>query len=540
MAMDLFFIKRTTMKTVSLEAILLNHVSNVPILQKNILRNTRVYIKNCLIINKKMSCHLLLVFLLCGLVSLLEPICLNIFIGHIDFFNSTQEWKIPLVLGIMSLLLGTILEFARQYYTIFIAGKMAFNISKMILHDFFSQSLDSLSRHAANDCYTRMYAIEQVFYRWIQQLCYLGSDGLFLLMQIMMMFIFSWPLALMDLIFMLLMGLTHQFGLQRYFKQSQEITAQQQQHLTFFLEILRHLSTIKIFQKELVVWNLWQLRVMPYWQAFLKNDFFQGQVLLSMSSLRKLNSLLVGLGGLFLVAQHDLRLGLFVGFLVLKIQANATFEAIFKRLMQWQYLKTPLIRLEDLIGCSENEKNRRLAMNIQLRKVEYVFNRYFSKEFISGKKYLIKGASGCGKTTLLKCITGIEKPLGGQVSACVKFGVVLQNDALLPGTIFENISFYSDEVDKELFKKVCEVVALNLDSDLSVAYLSQGEQQRVLIARALYSKPQWLILDEATCHLDAIGEEQLIRNLIQLPLGILMVSHQVDVKLGFDECLELS
>lgn len=524
------------MSTLSVEAIL-NHS---PILQQNILKNTLLYIKNCIILNKKKTCHLLLVFLFCGLISLLEPIFLNIFLGHIDFFNLTEEWKVPLALGAISVLLGMVLEYARQYYTIFVAGKIALNISKIILQDFFSQAIHALSAHPANDCYTRMYAIEQIFYRWIQQLCCLCSDGLFLLMQIVMMFIFSWPLALMDLVFMLLMGLTHQFGLKRYYKHSQEIAAMQQQHLTFFMEIFRHLITIKVFQKEFTAWKLWQLKVVPYWQAFLKNDFFQGQILLSISSLRKLNGLLVGLGGLYLVAQHDLRLGLFVGFLVLKTQANATFEAIFKRLMQWQYLKTPLIRLEDMIGPRESKKMKRPPMNIEIKNLKYVPDRCLSKVFLFGKKYLITGPSGCGKTTLLKYICGIHKPLDGQVRAHPKLSVVLQNDALLPGSILENISFFSEMVDEELYKKVCQVVALKLDEDLSITHLSQGEQQRVLIARALYSEPEWLILDEATCHLDAIGEEQLIRNLMQLPIGILMVSHQVNVTLGFDACLELS
>lgn len=518
---------------------LLNSSRKQPLLQKNIVKHSISYISDCIFINKKLSWNLFLILILCVLFSLLEPVFLNLFLGHLDFFNLTEEWKIPLALGGFSLLMGGVLEYTRQYYTIFIAGKMALNISKSILQDFFAQEIFTLSQHLANDCYTRMYAIEQVYYRWIQQLCYLFSDGLFLLMQLIMMFIFSWPLALMELLFMLVMSITHQFGLKRYFNQSQNIAAQQQVHLSFFLEIFRQLIPIKMFRKELVVWNIWLRRVMPYWQAFLKNDFFQGRVLLSLSSLRKLNSLLVGLGGFYLVAHQHLHLGLFVGFLVIKSQANSTFEAIFKRLMQWQYLKTPLIRLEDMVGPFECLKDKRMHAHIELRDVKYGSEKSVSKVFEWGKKYLIKGPSGCGKTSLLKLILGIHQPQEGQVSAFTKIGVVLQNDSLFSGTLLENMTFFSEEFDAVLLKWVCEMVDLKLDKELSTQHLSQGEQQRILIARALYSQPQWLILDEATCHLDSQAEEQLIRNLNHLPLGVIMVSHQAEVSWGFDECLEL-
>lgn len=510
-----------------------------PLLQTNILKNSLLFIKNSLFSNRKMSLNLLGLFLLYALISLLEPILLNIFLAHIDFFNLAQEWQLPIFLGGICLIMNISLEYARQQYTVFASGKMAFQISKAILQDFLFQEVFVLSQYDANDCYTRMYAIEQVFYRWIQQLFYFMSDGIFLILHLLMMFIFSWPLAILELLFMILMGFSHQYGLKRYFHQSQEIAAEQQEHLSFFLEIFRNLVSIKVFHKESTIWQLWQMKMRPYWKGFLKNDFFQGQVLLSISSLRKLNGLLIALGGLYLVAHHHLHLGLLVGFLVLKSQSSATFESIFKRLMQWQYLKTPLIRLEDLLGPLECRKKNVLKLHIELKNLNYFTNKYLSKIFYSGKKYLIKGPSGCGKTTLLKSILGIHKPLEGQVMVAGDLGVVLQNDSLLPGTILENITFFSEEIDVVLFEQVCHLVDLKLDENDGVEFLSQGEQQRVLIARALYSQPAWLILDEATCHLDSLSETQLIKNLMSLPVGLIMVSHQLNLSQGFDECLEL-
>jgi iron(III) transport system ATP-binding protein len=142
-------------------------------------------------------------------------------------------------------------------------------------------------------------------------------------------------------------------------------------------------------------------------------------------------------------------------------------------------------------------------------------------EIEAGELFFLLGASGCGKTTLLRCIAGLETPNDGKVF----FGdtdvtslaphkreaaMVFQSYALWPHlTVGQNIAFGLEErkVPKAEVKKrvaeALEMVQLGGYGERSIDQLSGGQQQRVSLARALVVKPRCLLLDEPLSNLDA-------------------------------------
>ena len=126
----------------------------------------------------------------------------------------------------------------------------------------------------------------------------------------------------------------------------------------------------------------------------------------------------------------------------------------------------------------------------------------FSLEIPDGTRSCIFGESGCGKTTLLRLITGLEKPAGGSVEiGGVRFSAVFQEDRLLPfKTVLENITLIGAEKE----------TALNMPAKLGIAEaadkypseLSGGMRRRAAIARALSAEYDCLILDEPFAGLD--------------------------------------
>lgn len=138
-----------------------------------------------------------------------------------------------------------------------------------------------------------------------------------------------------------------------------------------------------------------------------------------------------------------------------------------------------------------------------------------------GELFFLLGASGCGKTTLLRCIAGLETPTGGSIF----FGerdvtkmpphkreaaMVFQSYALWPHlTVGQNIAFGLEErrVPKPEIKRrveeALEMVQLPGFGDRSIDQMSGGQQQRVSLARALVVKPKCLLLDEPLSNLDA-------------------------------------
>lgn len=142
-------------------------------------------------------------------------------------------------------------------------------------------------------------------------------------------------------------------------------------------------------------------------------------------------------------------------------------------------------------------------------------------EIGAGELFFLLGASGCGKTTLLRCIAGLETPTDGKVF----FGendvtslaphkreaaMVFQSYALWPHlTVGQNIAFGLEErkVPKAEIKKrvadALEMVQLGGYAERSIDQMSGGQQQRVSLARALVVKPRCLLLDEPLSNLDA-------------------------------------
>lgn len=112
------------------------------------------------------------------------------------------------------------------------------------------------------------------------------------------------------------------------------------------------------------------------------------------------------------------------------------------------------------------------------------------------------GASGCGKTTVLRLLAGLEKPIGGQISGVEKVAMVFQEDRLLPWrTALENVTLTG--ADEATARATLRALGLN-DAEM-LAYpehLSGGQQRRVALARALTAESDLLLLDEPFNGLD--------------------------------------
>ena len=165
----------------------------------------------------------------------------------------------------------------------------------------------------------------------------------------------------------------------------------------------------------------------------------------------------------------------------------------------------------------------------------------------------VVGTSGSGKTTMLKLMLGFYNPVEGDIlvgdtnlrnlSLKVwrqKIGVVMQDGYIFPDTIANNIAPGVDVIDKDKLLKSISIANINdfvdtlpLGINTRIGHnghgLSQGQKQRILIARAIYKNPDYLFFDEATNSLDAANEKQIVANLNEFFSGktVLIIAHRL-------------
>lgn len=169
----------------------------------------------------------------------------------------------------------------------------------------------------------------------------------------------------------------------------------------------------------------------------------------------------------------------------------------------------------------------------------------------TGELWAVAGPNGSGKSTLLKTMLGLLPPVSGTYTAPLRVGYVPQRSRLngwIPGRVFdvvasgvdEGASFLKPHFLKTRRGAIADALALTLCTDLRnepYAQLSEGQKQRVLIARAIVRSPQLLVLDEPTSAMDITAEHRVMHLLEEIRTNagptILLVSHHLAVVAEF-------
>ena len=162
----------------------------------------------------------------------------------------------------------------------------------------------------------------------------------------------------------------------------------------------------------------------------------------------------------------------------------------------------------------------------------YVFNN-LNLDIESDKITVILGKSGCGKTTLLRLISNLEKYDSGSINTNnLKFSYVFQEPRLFHWlTVFENIQAITNLPSDEIYRMI-RMVDLEKFSNSYPDELSGGMKSRVSLARAFAYKPNFLLMDEPFSNLDDFTRVKMQEELLKLynkeNVGILFVTHNID------------
>ena len=283
------------------------------------------------------------------------------------------------------------------------------------------------------------------------------------------------------------------------------------------------------------------------------------------------------------VIHGNMTLGMMLAVQYIIGQLNSPVEQLIQFIYSWQDVSISLDRMNE-IHTETNEENverTRTAYtdktteghSLTIKDLFFKYDIYSPKDILSdinlsipnGKVTAIVGASGSGKTTLVKLLLGFYEPLNGSIqignanlseynlgwwrSQC---GAVMQEGYLFSDTIARNIAISDDEPDIERIRHAARVANIaDYIEALPLAYntmigqdgqgISQGQRQRILIARVVYKNPMFVFLDEATNALDANNERAITENLSEFYKGktVVVVAHRLSTVRNADQIVVL-
>jgi ATP-binding cassette subfamily B protein len=275
------------------------------------------------------------------------------------------------------------------------------------------------------------------------------------------------------------------------------------------------------------------------------------------------------------VINGDISLGAMLAIQQIIGQLNAPMEQIIGFTHQLQDTRISLERLNEIHEIDDEEightpiNKEYYANDLCINNVTFKYPGAGSTPVIqdltltvlNGKTTAIVGSSGSGKTTLLKLLLKFYHPDKGTINLGNKdiqnishkqwrmiSGVVMQDGFIFSDTIASNIAIGEEEIDKDKLIEALTISNLieyidSLPSGINTIIgaqgngLSQGQKQRVLIARAVYKQPRFLFFDEATNSLDTNNERVIVNNLTKFfkDRTVVVVAHRLSTVMNADQ-----
>ena len=295
--------------------------------------------------------------------------------------------------------------------------------------------------------------------------------------------------------------------------------------------------------------------------------------------INELKNILITVLAATAVISGNLTLGMMLAIQYIIGQLNSPVEQIMGFIYNWQDVSISLDRMNEIHTQKNEENENRTVKDVTKNRSIHIENLYFKYDgarsdyvldninltILQGKVTAIVGASGSGKTTLVKLLLGYYAPNEGRIdigdvdleqlnltwwrTVC---GAVMQEGYLFSDSIARNIAVSGDEVNIERLRYAAQVAniadyveALPLGYNTQIGQdgqgVSQGQRQRVLIARAVYKNPQFIFLDEATNALDANNEKAIVENLTEFyqDKTVVIVAHRLSTVKNADQIVVL-
>lgn len=482
------------------------------------------------------------------------------------------------VLGLgfgLALLLQVGIGILRGWAVVYLSTRLGLQWIGNVFNHLLKLPLDFFEKRHLGDVVSRMGSVQSIQRTLTTSFVESLIDGVMAVVTLGMMLLYSWKLALVTLMAVMLYLALRVFTFQPLKHGTEQhlvVAAKQESHL---LESIRGIQSIKITGTQASRRNTYA----NHMNETANQEVRLAKLGIGFSSSGQLifgaERIAVIWIGASLALQNTFSVGMLIAYLAYKDQFAGRVNALVDKWIEFRMLRLHGERLADIVLTQPDpyeellfEHNLPSSTKIEVSGLGF---RYADGEpwvlkdcsftVHEGESVAIVGASGCGKSTLIKLMLGLLAPSEGVVSVGGQsihrigtqqyrgmVGAVMQDDQLFAGSVADNIAFGDVGFDQDRIEVAAGLAAIHdeislmpmgyhsLIGDMGTT-LSGGQKQRVILARALYREPKILFLDEATSHLD-LERERLVNEAVhRLKLTKVIIAHRPETIASADRVL---
>lgn len=475
--------------------------------------------------------------------------------------------NLVIVLGIGFALLSiaqTALSAIRSWATTAISAHLNFQWFDHVFEHLFKLPLPFFEKRSLGEIISRFNSIQTIQRSLTTQFVDGILDGLLSIGTLVMLVIYSPTMSLIAICALALYVAARAATFRILNRATGEQIAHAAKQQTLFIESARGAQSIRLFGRENERRTTWLRALAEQFNADIRISKLSIANQLGNSVIFGVERVLVISIGALTVLNGQLTVGMLLAFLSYKDQFTLRTSSFIDKVFDLKMLSIHAERVAEIAQTKPEEDQPPFGVDlagisptIELRNVSFRYSaseeyviRNFSIQIPAGQSIAITGASGCGKTTLLKLMLGILNPtegeiyIGGHLLSTLGLSnyrqltaAVMQEDQLFVGSILDNVSFFDSTPCRESIEACCKQAALHNDivsmpmgyhtlvGDIGVG-LSGGQKQRLLLARALYKRPRIVFLDEATSHLDIESERQVNSAIGDAKMTRILVAHR--------------
>lgn len=511
-------------------------------------------------------------------VALISPYYMQWVIDNVLLSND-KPLLVVLASGFVFLTIVKVgVEAFRSWLVLRLSSVLNIQMGANLFHHLLRLPIDYFEKRHVGDIVSRFGALSSIKEMLTTGLVEAVIDGVMASVVLVMMFLYN-PFLTALVISVVLISLVVQLLLYYPHRRiTEEAIIAEAKEESIFLESIRAIQTIKLFTQETKRQNSWLNR----YADVVNTDIRLGRITIAEDAINSvlfgIESILVIYFGALIVIEGELTVGMLLAFVAYKTQFTSSIMNFIENIFSLKLVNLHLERLSDItLQGKEDYKHSPTVLPSKVSghlRLEDICFRYadntgwvlknVSFEVRSGESLAIIGASGCGKTTLMKIILGLVKPCSGKVYLDDidisdlpltyyrrLIGAVMQNDTLLSGTLAENITIFSHNYDEKLLESCCRKACIwddiqkmpmrlhSLVGDMG-SNLSGGQLQRIFLARALYKTPVILCLDESTSHLDYQNELWINESISSLEMTRIIIAHRKETIESADRVFDLT